>query len=132
MLLIDLFLVNTILVAVLVGLSFIFHALLPDPGRCKIVEAQFPLITVIIPARNEEKNIGACVQTLIDQDYPAFEIVVIDDRSADGTGRIVKEFAAQDPKIKYVAKTEPPASGWTGKCSALKEAAEAAGGARIF
>src|SRR5262249_29220216 len=132
MLLIDVFLANTVLVAVLVGLILVFHALLPDPGRCKIVEAQFPLVSVIIPARDEEKNIGACLQSLVEQDYPEFEILVVDDCSADRTGQIAQALAASDSRVKHVAKSEPPASGWTGKCSALKEAVEHAGGDWLF
>ncbi len=132
MFLLDLYLTNTVLVVILVGLIFIFHALLPDPGRCKIVEAEFPPVSVVIPARNEEANIGDCVRSLLAQDYPVFDIVVIDDRSADGTGRIAKELAEAHPTVKYVAKAEPPPPGWTGKCSALKEAVEHAGGEWLF
>ncbi len=44
-----------------------------------------PLISVCIPARNEERNIHACVKAALDQDYPNFEIIVLDDRSTDAT-----------------------------------------------
>jgi cellulose synthase/poly-beta-1,6-N-acetylglucosamine synthase-like glycosyltransferase len=54
-----------------------------------------PSVTVIIPARNEEKNIRRCLESLVRQDYPKelFEIIVVDDGSSDGTAGIVEEFS---------------------------------------
>lgn len=69
-------------------------------------------ISVIIPARNEEKNIGKCLQSLKRQDYSdaSFEIIVVDDHSGDGTAEIVKGFAAGNLKLihlkDYVAEGE--------------------------
>jgi len=58
-------------------------------------------ITVIIPARNEEKHIGACLNSVCDQTYPKelFEVLVVDDHSTDNTAAIVKTFAAQPVKL---------------------------------
>ena len=55
-------------------------------------------ITVIIPARNEEQNIGRCLQSIIDQNYPPnlFEIIVVDDHSTDNTAQIVQSFNRQN------------------------------------
>src|ERR1700744_4053523 len=59
-------------------------------------------ITVIIPARNEEDNIGALLRTLLVQDYPAdrFEVIVIDDHSTDRTPDVVRSF--DDPRIRLL------------------------------
>ena len=48
-----------------------------------------PLISVCIPARNEERNIRACVEAILNQDYPNFEVIVLDDRSTDSTSEIL-------------------------------------------
>ena len=58
----------------------------------------YPTVTILIPARNEEGNIGACVNTLLAQDYPEFEVIVLNDRSTDDTGKILKDIAKN--KIK--------------------------------
>lgn len=59
-------------------------------------------VTVIIPARNEEDNIGACIQSLIEQDYPAelLQVIVIDDHSTDGTADVVNNF--NDSRIQVI------------------------------
>jgi len=56
-------------------------------------------ITVLVPARNEEKNLGACLEALSRQSFPRelYEVIVIDDHSNDGTARLVKEFASTAP-----------------------------------
>lgn len=79
-----------------------------------------PYIQVIIPARNEESNIGPLLSTLMGQSYPAgrWGITVVDDGSTDGTGRIAQEWAAQHPNLTLVeAPTLLP--GWTGKSHAM-------------
>jgi cellulose synthase/poly-beta-1,6-N-acetylglucosamine synthase-like glycosyltransferase len=60
-------------------------------------------ISVIIPARNEEPNIGICLHSILQQNYPAylFEVIVVDDHSTDATAAIVKSFAANN--IKYIS-----------------------------
>ncbi len=60
--------------------------------------ADAPLISVLVPARDEAANIGACVQALLEQDYPNFEVIVLDDESSDGTaGR-----AGRDPRVRVI------------------------------
>src|SRR5437773_11314741 len=53
-----------------------------------------PLVSIIVPARNEERNIRRCIESLLGQDYANFEIIAVDDASTDGTGRILAEIAA--------------------------------------
>ena len=72
-----------------------------------------PLVSILIPVRNESKNIQSCLKSLLDQDYPNFEILVLDDFSIDNTAEIVKSFA-RDDRVKYVQGKELP-DGWTGK-----------------
>src|SRR5688500_3952270 len=68
----------------------------PDPG----VNAEAPLVSIIVPARNEEKNIVAGIRSLLKLDYPNFELVVINDRSTDSTGAVLDELARENPKLK--------------------------------
>ncbi len=51
----------------------------------------FPFVTIIVPARNEERNIAFCLESLLAMDYPRFEIFVVDDHSTDRTAEIVRE-----------------------------------------
>ena len=79
-----------------------------------------PKVSVIIPARNEEKNIGKCLDSLIGQTYDNYEIVVIDDSSEDKTGKIISEFVKNNLKVVSIsARTKP--SGWMGKNWACME-----------
>ncbi len=64
---------------------------LPDPA---------PLVSILIPARNEEVNIGNCLESLLAQDYPNFEIIVLDDNSVDRTAEIVREVMAKDGRVR--------------------------------
>lgn len=78
-----------------------------------------PLITVIVPARDEAANIGPCLQALAAQDYPAsrMRVLVIDDHSADATAAIVRGFAADYRQITLIqAPPLPPR--WVGKSHA--------------
>jgi len=58
--------------------------------------ADLPFVTIIVPARNEERNIASCVESLMALDYPSFEIFVIDDHSTDRTAEIVREIIERD------------------------------------
>jgi glycosyltransferase involved in cell wall biosynthesis len=87
----------------------------------------FPLVSIIIPARNEERNIREALQSVLDQDYPNREIIVVDDRSTDGTGAVLQDMAAGNPGVKLVRITRLPA-GWLGKNHALNLGADLAEG----
>ena len=74
----------------------------------------FPKVSIILPARNEEKYIARCLDSLLKQDYPNFEIIAINDSSTDRTEVIMQHYAARDPRILVVnAKSKPV--GWVGK-----------------
>ncbi|MDH7515602.1 MAG: glycosyltransferase family 2 protein [Bacteroidota bacterium] len=71
-------------------------------------------MSVLIPARNEAGNIEHTVRSLLRQNHPHFEIIVLDDGSSDGTGERACEVAGGDPRFRLMAGSEPP-QGWTGK-----------------
>ncbi len=86
-----------------------------------------PLVSLIVPARNEENNIRRCVESLLAQDYPALQVLVLDDRSTDLTPVILAELAAHDSRLVILAGRELP-SGWAGKPHALYQASKFARG----
>lgn len=86
-----------------------------------------PLISVLIPARNEEKNIKRILVSMIKQDYKNLEILVLDDNSTDATSQIVRELAQKDSRIKLVQGTPLPI-GWKGKCFACHQLSKIAKG----
>ena len=86
-----------------------------------------PLISVIVPARNEARNIRRCVEGLLAQTYPNFELIVLDDRSTDDTPALLHAYAAQDSRLRLLTGAELP-PGWAGKPHALFQAAQAARG----
>jgi glycosyltransferase involved in cell wall biosynthesis len=75
---------------------------------------RFPKVSVILPARNEERYIARCLDSLLAQDYSNFEIIAINDSSVDRTGEIIKEYARRDSRILYVNAPAKP-EGWAGK-----------------
>src|SRR6202007_2950748 len=78
--------------------------------------AQPPTVSVIIPARNEEACLGDCLQSLVAQSGVEFEIIVVDDHSADRTREIARSF----PRNKVrVIEAGPLPEGWTGKNNAV-------------
>jgi chlorobactene glucosyltransferase len=77
-----------------------------------------PLISVCVPARNEERNIRACVESILAQDYTNIEVIVLDDRSTDATPEILRQFMARDDSLQVIHGTDLPA-GWAGKPHAL-------------
>ncbi len=80
-----------------------------------------PRVSVLVAARDEEANIEACVSTLLDQDYPNFEVIAVDDRSVDETPAILKRLEAQsDGRLSVVTVLEPR-DGWFGKNNAMRE-----------
>lgn len=75
---------------------------------------RFPRLSVLIPARNEEDKIGTCVESLLSQDYPDFEIIVLNDNSTDRTEGILHKLVLNDGRLKVIqGKYLPP--DWLGK-----------------
>ena len=86
-----------------------------------------PLISVCVPARNEERNIRPCVESILAQDYPEVEVIVLDDRSTDTTPLILRQLAIQNDRLKVIDGSNLP-QGWAGKPHALFQASAAARG----
>jgi chlorobactene glucosyltransferase len=83
--------------------------------------ADGPLVSVLIPARNEALSIERTVLAFLAQRYSAMEIIVVDDRSTDGTSEILDRLAAAHSSLIVIRGTETPA-GWLGKTWALHQA----------
>jgi len=92
-----------------------------------VTSSAFPLISVCVPARNEERNIRRCVETLLAQTYPNFEIIVLDDQSSDSTHEILRSIAVQNNRLNVLPGSDLPL-GWAGKPHALTQAATVAHG----
>jgi glycosyltransferase involved in cell wall biosynthesis len=87
----------------------------------------WPRLSVLIPACNEAANLESAVATLLQQDYPDLEIILVDDRSTDGTGEIIERLARENPRIRAVHVETLP-RGWLGKVHALHRGVERASG----
>jgi hypothetical protein len=84
-------------------------------------------VAVLVPARNEERNIGACLESVLASRGAELEVLVLDDASTDRTAEIVREIALRDARVRLVASEELP-RGWNGKqhaCWMLAQEAEA-------
>lgn len=73
-----------------------------------------PLVSMVIPARNEARNIERCVTSVLTTTYPNVEVIVVDDHSTDGTGEIARRIAAGDKRVRVIENAPLPA-GWFGK-----------------
>ena len=90
-----------------------------------------PLISVLIPARDEEENIATCLESLQKQDYPNFEILVLDDNSSDNTATIVEQIVAKDSRIQLL-RGAPLPEDWAGKPFACYQLAKQARGSWLL
>ena len=78
----------------------------------------WPCLSVVIAACNEADTIEKALATLLNQDYPSLEIIVVNDRSTDKTGELIETISHGDDRVKAVHITDLP-SGWLGKVHAL-------------
>lgn len=90
-----------------------------------------PFVSVLIPARNEAHTIARCLDGVLFQTYPAYEVIVVDDASTDATPHILANYVRQHPQLRIVRTTGLP-PGWTGKTHACQQAADAAQGAWLL
>lgn len=90
-----------------------------------------PLVSLLVPARDEGENIGACVRSLLAQDYPWFEVLVLDDESTDATPVVLAGIAAAHPELRVLTGAPPPA-GTAGKNWACSQLAREAAGELLF
>jgi len=99
-------------------------------GQCSLPEPS-PLVSVVVPARNERENIAEVIHTLLAQTYSPLEIVVVDDRSGDGTGELAERLATADERVQVLRVHHLP-PGWTGKTHALAYGANRARGSWLL
>ena len=76
--------------------------------------ADAPLLSIVLPARNEAHNIEACLRSIIATGYPNIEVIVVDDHSDDGTGDIARQISATDTRVRVINNPDLP-DGWFGK-----------------
>src|SRR5512140_844361 len=96
------------------------------------VPADPPLVSVIVPARNEAHNIERCVRSILESRWPALEVIVVNDRSEDDTGALARALAVEYPRVRIVEGLPLP-EGWFGKQWACAQgASEARGSTLIF
>jgi chlorobactene glucosyltransferase len=91
----------------------------------------FPKVSILVPARNEEKNIADCIRSLLAQDYPSFEVLALDDQSSDATRSILEQIANTQPKLKVLVGSPLP-EGWLGKNWACVQLSQQATGDLLF
>lgn len=95
----------------------------PIPGPL----SSSPLVSVCVPARDEERDVGACLDSLLKQDYPQFEVIAVDDNSTDSTADIIRNRAGKHPNLVFLSGKILPQD-WFGKPYALHQAFQKARG----
>jgi glycosyltransferase involved in cell wall biosynthesis len=90
-------------------------------------DAELPMVSIIVPACNEEEHLEQSLLSRLNQDYPRFELIVINDRSTDGTKAIIDRIASSDNRLIPITITELP-NGWLGKVHALHQGVKLAKG----
>jgi chlorobactene glucosyltransferase len=128
----------TILVFLLVAINVLFAlrgiSLARRPfdivvGRSR--SGPLPPLSIVVPARNEQRQIEECVRSLLAQRYPNFEVIVVDDCSEDETPVILQRVASANPQLRVV-RGEPLPAGWVGKPWALAQGERVAGGSWLL
>ena len=97
------------------------------PDEAGVKDAELPRLTVLVAAKDEEKNIDRCLDGLLTQQYPGLQVIAIDDRSQDATGQILDEYEKSDVRFKAVHIQELT-PGWFGKNHAMNAGIQQASG----
>lgn len=126
------------LTATLSGTTALVFGLQRPPDKVPEVDAlreeppgggTWPLVSIIVPVRNEERNLPRLLPSLLSQRYPNYEVVVVNDQSTDATPRILAEWVAKDERLKVTQGVElPREEGWHGKPHAMYQGAKVAQG----
>ncbi len=121
---------NLLVTAILAVLFLIFLSnlyMLRKKYPPNIPDDRLPFVSVLIPARNEERNIENILRSVLEQDYPNYEVIALNDNSEDRTGEIIDSLKVMFPKLKSINGKELE-NGWTGKCYACSQLYESARG----
>jgi chlorobactene glucosyltransferase len=115
--LIQLWLWGSIGIVLLLLVQFVANLLVLVRLRSGPVPEKCPLVSVLVPARNEVRRIGPCLRSLLAQDYPHFECIVLDDQSDDGTADLVQQLGfSTDPVAQFrLVAGRPLPPNWIGK-----------------
>src|SRR5258705_1463675 len=89
-----------------------------------IRDESLPTLTIVAAAKDEASRVEEAARSLLRQDYPNLTVIVVDDRSSDGTSGILDRLAAENPRLRVVHITSLPED-WIGKCHALAQGAGA-------
>lgn len=110
-----------------IGMPSVANISTPDWDRAPVTSAGNPRVSIIVPARNEERDIEQCLFSLLHLDYENYEVFAVDDRSTDRTGQIMERVVASslavNGRLHVIHHSELPA-GWLGKTHAMWTAAE--------
>jgi chlorobactene glucosyltransferase len=112
-------------------LIFASNILIANLARQHSPPLTFPMVSILVPARNEERNIARCVQSLLAFDYPAFELIVLDDQSRDNTRAILETLSRSHSRLQ-VLDGDPPSGSQIGKSWACSQLARRAQGELLF
>ncbi len=128
---------NYVLASILFGVAIAWIILIrsmiasfrdvPYLDKFDLIVHDTPKVSIIVPARNEEDFISKCLDSLVNQDYQNYEVIVIDDSSDDSTGEIIKKYAEKNSKIIHVT-ARPKPDDWMGKNWACMEGYKKASG----
>ncbi len=117
--------IASLVLAALPALLFLRNLSLYKPAPTPPSEGVLGPVSVLIPARNEERSIGDSVRSVLANQNVELELIVLDDRSEDATEKIVAEIAATDSRVRLISG-EPLPEGWCGKQFACAQLAKAA------
>jgi glycosyltransferase involved in cell wall biosynthesis len=107
--------------------NFLRHYKLSDKNNNQPLLSDYPQVSIIVTARDEAEKIAQCLKSLLNLAYSDFEIIAVNDRSRDATGKIMEQLAADDKRIRVLHITELP-DGWLGKVHAMQCGSEIANG----
>ena len=96
-------------------------------GPSPAPDGEWPTVSVVVPARNEERNLPRLLPTLLHQRYPHYELIVVDDASTDNTPQFLQEWQKRHSRLSVVSGAPLP-EGWRGKPWAMSQGARAASG----
>jgi len=125
-LILHLIIFQTVILLVIISNILITHL-----ARQHSSPVTYPMVSILVPARNEEKNIARCVQSLLALDYPSFEVLVLDDQSSDNTKSILEKLSRTHSILKVLDGDLPPEN-QVGKNWACSQLASKAQGELLF